>query len=156
MISADTISQEIRDNKLFTTKLIKKQGRLPKFVMPFLGKIAESWVVEYSVVDPKINTMQTWTSNLEHRGVLKVEEHTIYRAGSRSDSTQITQANYNVIFSSNFGHWGIKNRIESWSLSKFRENIMKSRRGMSFVMENLREKGIYTFHQMQMRDFNLS
>lgn len=115
--------------------------------MPFLGKVAESWVIEYSVVDPNEHTMNTWTSNLEHRGVLKVEENTLYKADIHKP---ITHAEYNVLFSSNFGRWGIKDKIENWSLSKFRENILKSRRGMSFVMEHLREKGVSTFRQMQM------
>lgn len=90
--------------------------------------------------------MQTWTSNLEHRGVLKVEENTFYKADSHNP---ITYADYNVIFSSNFGRWGIKDKIENWSLTKFRENILKSRRGMAYVMENLREKGVSAFRQMQ-------
>lgn len=152
-MSADTIFQEIRDNKLYTTRLIRKAGRLPRFIKPFLGKVAESWVVEYSIVDPGQQTMNTWSSNLEHRGILKVEEHTIYKASAHSKFST-TLADYHVLFSSNFDRWGIKDRIESWSLSKFRENIMKSRRGMSFVMENLREKGIAAFRQMQLQTSN--
>lgn len=96
--------------------------------------------------------MQTWTSNLEHRGVLKVEEHTIYKVPSEYEKTSNkTLVDYHVLFSSNFGRWGVKDRIESWSLSKFRENVSKSRRGMAYVMENLREKGIAAFRQMQLQ-----
>ncbi|VVT46552.1 uncharacterized protein SAPINGB_P001270 [Magnusiomyces paraingens] len=168
VISADTISQKIQDQKLYTTRLIRKNGRLPKFIMPFLGKVAESWIVEYSVVDPVNQTMKTWTSNLEHRGVLKVEEQTEYKAVvptdiSNSNSSNhnnnnnnnnnknalMTAATYNVLFSSNFGRWGIRDRIESWSLSKFRENVQKSRRGMAYVMERMREKGLTAFGEIQ-------
>lgn len=151
VISADTISQEIKDNKLYTTRLIKKNGRLPKFIKPFLGKVAESWIVEYSVVDPNEQTMQTWTSNLEHRGVLKVEEHTIYKSCITSNKQATTVADYHVLFSSNFGRWGVKDKIEKWSLTKFRENVQKSRRGMAFVMEHLREKGLSAFTDIQLK-----
>lgn len=95
--------------------------------------------------------MQTWTSNLEHRGVLKVEEHTVYKVPLELEKTGKTLVDYHVLFSSNFGRWGIKDRIESWSLTKFRENVSKSRRGMAYVMENLREKGIAAFRQMQLQ-----
>lgn len=153
VISSDTVAQEIQDNKLYTTKLIRKTGRLPKFIKPFLGNAAETWIVEYSVVDPVLQSMDTCTFNLDHTRVLKVEERTRYTANnvtSGNGSDETTKARYHVLFSSNFGKWGIKDRIENWSYTRFHENVMKSRRGMSFVMESLREKGLSAFRQMQL------
>lgn len=148
VISSDTVAQEIKDNKLYTTKLIRKQGRLPKFIKPFLGNAAETWIVEYSVVDPVEQSMDTCTYNLDHTRVLKVEERTRYT----TTNSKTTNASYHVLFSSNFGKWGIKDRIENWSYKRFHENVMKSRRGMSFVMESLREKGLSAFQrQMQLQ-----
>lgn len=113
---------------------------------PFLGNAAETWIVEYSVVDPLLQSMDTCTFNLDHTRVLKVEERTQYTSSSATTTT----ANYHVLFSSNFGKWGIKDRIENWSYARFHQNVMKSRRGMSFVMESLREKGLIAFRQMQL------
>lgn len=149
--------QALHDDKLYTTKLIRKTGRLPKFIKPFLGNAAETWIVEYSVVDPKARTMDTCTYNLDHTRVLQVEERTFYHEQphaqtATASSVPTTTARYHVLFTSNFGgKWGgIRDRIESWSYSRFDQNVLKSRRGMSFVMESMREKGIQAFRQMQM------
>lgn len=146
--SADTISQYIdKDNRLWIERLIKKKGRLPAFVKPFLGKISESWVLETTVVDPSNTRIESWTRNLDHTRVLKVEEFVVYNAQSlNSPYTFVTS---NVSFVSSFG-WGIRERIEKWSYNRFCKNIANSRMGMSFVMSHVREKGLNAFRQMQL------
>ena len=143
VLSSDTVAVELRDNKLYTTKLIRKAGRLPKFIKPFLGNAAETWIVEFAVVDPQREVMETCTYNLDHTRVLKVTEKTAYEKTPLGG----TMARYDVLFTSNFGKWGVKDRIENWSYTRFHQNVMKSRRGMSFVMESLREKGLNAFRQ---------
>lgn len=98
---------------------------------PFLGKISESWIIEHSVVDTKKGEMLTYTRNLDHTKIIKVEEYTRFEKDGNS-----TQVKSMVKFSSGFGI-GIRNRIESWSHSKFDENIQKSRKGMTFVLQRL-------------------
>lgn len=132
------------DGKLHTTRLILKQGRLPRFVKPFLKHISESWIIEKSVVDPKTVEMETWSSNLEHRYILKVEERTTYKGNEQG-----TWSQNQVSFCSNFAGWGVKDRIEKWSLDRFGENTAKSRRGMAFVMDLLKEKGLVHFQKFQ-------
>lgn len=132
VLSIDTLARYVdKDGKLVSTRLIKKMGKLPKWVMPLLGKITESWIIENSIVDVKSGVMLTYTRNLDHTKIIKVEEYTKFERDG--DSTQVESM---VKFSSGFGI-GIKNRIESWSHKKFDENIKRSRQGMSFVMERL-------------------
>ncbi|CAN6609385.1 protein Ups1p, mitochondrial [Trichomonascus vanleenenianus] len=146
--SADTVSQYIdKFNRLHTERLIRKKGRLPAFIKPFLGKISESWVLETTIVDPTNAKMESWTRNLDHTAVLKVDEFTVYQADSLRATC--TRAHNNVSFVSNFG-WGVREKIENWSYKRFMKNIQQSRKGMSFVMEHLREKGIKAFRQMQL------
>lgn len=89
--------------------------------------------------------MKTWTRNLDHTFFLKVEERTMYKAAP-SGHTNVEHA---MSFSSNFGGWGIKGRIENWSYKNSLERIQTSRRGMAFVMEQVRSMGVKSYTQMQ-------
>lgn len=132
VLSIDTLERYVDpEGKLISTRLIRKTGKLPNWVKPFLGKISESWIIEHSVVDVGSGVMLTYTRNLDHTKIIKVEEYTKFEKDGKS-----TQVNSMVKFSSGFG-LGIRNRIEKWSHEKFDENIKKSRKGMSFVMEKL-------------------
>lgn len=138
VISIDTLSRET-DSKghLHTTRLIKKSGKMPRWSKVFLGKVTDSWIIERSIVDPEGSTMKTYTKNLDHTRIIKVEEFTTYRREEGGSRTNVTSE---VKFSSGFS-LGVKNKIEDWSRSKFDENIKKSRLGMAFVMQQLQNRG---------------
>ncbi|EDO17052.1 hypothetical protein Kpol_530p22 [Vanderwaltozyma polyspora DSM 70294] len=130
--SIDTLSREIdHEGNLRSVRLIKKTGKMPRWVKPVLGGISDSWIIEYSVVDSARQTLKTYTKNLDHTKILQIEEYTDYEYDFNNSSTKV---NSRVKFTSAF-HLGIKDRIENWSRSKFEENINKSRLGMSFVMQ---------------------
>ncbi|KAA8917746.1 hypothetical protein TRICI_000054 [Trichomonascus ciferrii] len=123
-------------------------GRLPAFIKPFMGKISESWVLETTKIDPNNCLLESRTRNLDHTKVLKVDERTVYKSDSLTAPT--TLVSHNVSFVSNFG-WGVRDRIENWSYRRFSKNIAESRKGMAFVMRNLREKGVTAFRQYQLK-----
>lgn len=134
--SIDTLDRYLdTDGNMYTTRLIKKIGKLPKWVKPLLSGITDSWVIEESIVNPSTKTLQTYTRNLDHTNIVKVEEYTDYEFDSVN---QCTLVNSKVKFSSGF-KFGVRSRIENWSLNRFDENIKKSRLGMSFVMEQVKE-----------------
>lgn len=138
VLSIDTLSRKLdSDGCLLTTRLIKKSGKLPRWVKPFLSKVTDSWILEMSIVNPKTMLMKTYTKNLDHRKIIEVEEFTTYVADADVANTRVISE---VKFSSGFQR-GIKNKIEQWSMSKFDENIKMSRLGMTFVMKQLEERG---------------
>lgn len=106
-----------------------------------MGKISETWILETTIVDPKTQTLESWTRNLDHTRVLKVKEYSRF-FGDNSN----TMVKNHVSFESNFG-WGVRDRIENWSYKKFIKNVTQSRKGMSFVMSELREKGMKGYWQ---------
>lgn len=135
VLSIDTLSRKLdNDGNLHTTRLIKKAGKLPRWAKPFLGKISESWIIEFSIVDPKQALMRTYTRNLDHTKIIQVEEYTTYKQAERN--IRSTACSSRVKFSSGF-NVGIRSKIEDWSRSRFDENIKKSRMGMLFVMQEL-------------------
>lgn len=121
---------------LWTTRMMKKTGRLPKFIKPLLGNSLSSWVIEKSVINPETQTMWSYTANLDHRRFIKVEEYVKYRVvDGDNDKTTVKSK---VIFSSNL--FGLKQRVEQWSHNKFTQNIKNSRAGMMYVMNSFKEK----------------
>ncbi|ODQ66456.1 MSF1-domain-containing protein [Nadsonia fulvescens var. elongata DSM 6958] len=148
VLSDDTIERFVdAEGKLHSTRIIYKQGKLPRFVRPFLKKVGGTWILEKSIINPQTCEMQTWTSNLDHRRILQVHESAHYK--SKSLNAPSTSVRYDVSFSSNFGSWGIKDRIESWSYTRFGENLNKSKKGMFFVMSSLKEHGWNKLREMQ-------
>lgn len=141
--STDTIDVFIdSDGKLHQVKLIKKSGRLPQFIKPFLGKITTSWIIENTIVDPKTKEMVTYNCNLDHRKIIRVEEYNTYRFDFEKNFTNsYVTVKFSSGFKSKFGfNLGIKDRIENWSKNKFSDNLIKSREGLKIVMDSVKEK----------------
>lgn len=137
VLSIDTLSRELSpEGELCTTRLIRKTGRLPEWVKPFLGRISESWIIEKSEVDSKKQQLRTYTRNLDHTRIIQVEEFTTYSFDSTNGTTKVASS---VKFSSGF-NIGVRNRIERWSRAKFDDNVKRSRMGMAFVIEGLERR----------------
>ncbi|EMG49276.1 UPS1 Protein UPS1 [Candida maltosa Xu316] len=136
VLSIDTIECFIdAKGQLNTTRLIVKTGRLPNFIKPLLGNNLNSWIIEKSLINPQKKTLLTYTSNLDHRKFIRVEEYLKYK----SIGDELTSLESKVKFSSNL--FGFKQKIEQWSHNRFSTNIKNSREGLLYVMMNLKQRG---------------
>ncbi|GMM35909.1 Ups1 protein [Saccharomycopsis crataegensis] len=140
VISVDTLDSSVDEHgKLHITKLIRKSGSIPSWAKPFLS-ITDSWIVEKAVIDPATQTMETYTRNLDHTGVIRIEEFNNYFFDDKDEKTYVKSS---VKFTSAFRQYygfSIKDKIENWSHSKFTENIKKSRQGLLLVMQNFQTR----------------
>lgn len=137
VLSQDTLDTKVHlDGRLHTTKVIVKRGRLPKFITPFLGGSVDSWIIEKTCIDPATKTMMTYTSNIDHRKFIRVEEYLTYTGDVNDQTTSVVSR---VKFSSNF--YGFKQRIEEWSRNKFSKNLVNSKEGLKFVMDRFKSSG---------------
>lgn len=151
VLSADTVHQEVdSQGRLRIDRLIRKRGKLPAFIRPFLGSVSESWVLETSIVDPHNLELKSWARNLDHTRFLRVDDISIYT--SPSASAMSTKVHHQVLFTSNLNTF-LRDRIEQWSYRQFKARAASSREGMSFVMQQLREKGIKAYLQMDLSRF---
>lgn len=132
--STDTLELFVdSEGCLRTTKMVVKTGRLPQFIKPFLGSSLDLYIIERSIINPQTQTMRTYLANVDHRKVIKVEEHLHYKTSVEGT----TAVDLKVKFSSNFT--GFKERIETWSKNKFLSNMNNTREGLKFVMNQLKE-----------------
>ncbi|CAG8435796.1 5370_t:CDS:2 [Scutellospora calospora] len=135
-----TESQRIRQKNRYvdpntgvlrTTRLILKRGVLPKW-----GN-GVTYIIEESIVNPKTQTMITLTKNITHARIMQVEEWQTFRVDP--NNREFTQVKTEARVISNFG-WGLTERVEGFGIKKFADSTMKSRKGMSLVLEKIREK----------------
>ena len=140
VISCDVISRDqTPSGSLVTTRLILKQGAMPRWFPKGIVSRAESWVVEESEVDPHGKLVRCVTKNLDHIKVMQVEEsiefaqtiegsvfcylrvfvrHTHY--SQHRKTLQHTQAR----IVSRFG-WGLTKKIENHGLSRFKAHMQR-------------------------------
>ncbi|KHC51613.1 hypothetical protein MGE_06260 [Candida albicans P75010] len=145
VLSIDTIESYIdNQGQLCTTRLIVKTGRLPNFIKPILGNSLNSWIIEKTIINRHDKTLISYTSNLDHRKFIRVEEYLKY-SGHQEDNDNgddngrgLTNLESKVKFSSNL--FGFKQKIEQWSHQKFSTNIKNSREGLQYVMMKLKQR----------------
>ncbi|CAG8701350.1 21838_t:CDS:2 [Cetraspora pellucida] len=118
--SVDVIDRYVDPNTgvLRTTRLILKRGVLPKW-----GRGTQ--------------TMITLTKNITHARLMQVEEWQTFRVDP--NNREFTQVKTEARVISNFG-WGLTDRVEGFGIKKFADSATKSRKGMSHVLEMIREK----------------
>ncbi|KAI5961901.1 uncharacterized protein KGF55_003872 [Candida pseudojiufengensis] len=150
VLSVDTLDSHIdKEGQLNITRIIVKTGRLPKFVRPFLGSTnLNSWIIEKLIINPKTKTMKSYTSNIDHRKFIRIEEFLNFQTDK--SLLNLIECNAKVKFSSNL--IGLKSKIEEWSHQKFSKNINNSRDGLTYVMNKMKEKGKYYFIKKNMNN----
>lgn len=140
VLTVDTLESFVDDKgNLRLTKLIMKTGRLPKFIKPFLGTNLNSWIIEKTIINPKGHKLLTYSANIDHRKFIKVEEFLTFTQLDRFT----TVAHCLVKFSSNY--IGLKQKIEEWGRNKFSANVEISKKGLSFVMSEVKAKKLNLF-----------
>ncbi|CAG8753854.1 8848_t:CDS:2 [Acaulospora morrowiae] len=97
----------------------------------------EAYIIEESIINPKTQTMITLTKNITHARVMQVEEWQTFRVDP--NNREFTQVKTEAKFISNFG-WGLTERLEGFGVKKFNDSSLKSRKGMSYILEKIREK----------------
>ncbi|KAI5957862.1 hypothetical protein KGF57_003129 [Candida theae] len=144
VLSVDTLESYVdKQGRLCTTRVIVKTGKLPKFIKPFLGVTnLNSWIIEKSIINPRTNTLLSYTSNIDHRKFIRVEEYLMYHSENEESGGVVgvgTIVDSKVKFSSNL--FGLKSKIEEWSHKRFMKNIQNTREGLNFVMMKVKERG---------------
>lgn len=111
-----------------------KRGKLPSWGSVFLNN-KDAYVIEFSTVDPKSQTMTTITRNLSYTKLMLVQETSVI--ASYNDKTCVrTQAE----IVSNTGSGWIRSKIEGFGLSTFKKNFKTSSLGVLHVVECLKSR----------------
>ncbi|KAI8826248.1 PRELI-like family-domain-containing protein [Fimicolochytrium jonesii] len=138
VLSSDVVERRVDPvtGVMSTTRLFLKKGAIPKWGRS-LFNVRDAFILETSTVDPRTQTMTTVTRNLSHKKIMLVEETQTYTPRI-DDPINCTQLRTNVRIISNTGWAPIKSRIEGFGLSKFKDNTIRSSKGLMHVLERLK------------------
>lgn len=141
VLTEDTIHREIRDGKLYTRRLLSKTNPLPKWGQRFYnGKSVK--IVEDSVIDPKAQTLTTYTRNIGFKKVMKVDEKVEYRESKNGTTTVIRSA---WISSQVFG---FSRAIRAFGVERFKSNCNKTIIGFNHVLFKMFPNQLNTIEQL--------
>lgn len=132
VLTEDVLSREIRDNKLFSLRLLTKTNLVPKWGERFITTRNVS-IVEESVIDPINRTITTFTRNTGYTKVMGVEELCVYKQST--DNPTWTVVERKAWITSNM--LGFARAIEVFGFERFRLNSQRAITGFQHVLEHL-------------------
>jgi hypothetical protein len=116
-----------------TTRIFLKSGLLPAWGRQFL-RSPEAFIIEDSEVSVKDRRMTVTTRNLSHKKLMFVEQTCIYEPLEGADGQEWTTVETTARIRSDLNWFGDK--IESFGLMRFRDNLQKSWKGLSYVLDS--------------------
>ncbi|KXN66588.1 MSF1-domain-containing protein, partial [Conidiobolus coronatus NRRL 28638] len=125
-----------------------KTGKVPKWGRSIL-KQPDTFIIEDSIVNPKAKFLTSITKNISHARIMKVEEVQTYQENRENPQWTSNKTEARIV--SNIG-WGLTRSLESFGISNFQKNTDRSRKGMSYILEKIREQNPilnYRNHQTQ-------
>ncbi|KAJ2449069.1 hypothetical protein EV183_005090 [Coemansia sp. RSA 2336] len=141
VLSADTVAHRLdsQTGELHITRLLRKTNSIPRWARSIM-RGNDAYILEHVVVDPENGTLVSKTRNITHTRMLKVEEKQTLVADPFNTDRTLCKNETSIV--SNIGY-GLNSRIENFSLSRFSENIAKSRKGMLYVLDLAQRKGLF-------------
>ncbi|CAK4033894.1 Hypothetical predicted protein [Lecanosticta acicola] len=138
--AVDTLSRSLNPSTgiLRTERLITCKQSAPSWMQTLLGQSSDtSHVYEVSYVDLRAKKVTMCSQNMTWSDLLSVQETVIYRPAREMGKTVFEQ---NAKIIALCGGWQrIKNKIEEFSVERFKQNAVKGREGFERVLAISRE-----------------
>lgn len=133
VLSEDTILRRLKCGKLYTSRLLTKTNKLPKWGEHFVSGPRFVCVVEESIVDPKKKTMTTYTRNIGYTKIMTVEEKCTYSPSP--ENKELTVCERQAWISSNL--YGFSYALATFGLERFKKNCTKTIKGFEHVLHRM-------------------
>ncbi|KAJ2618496.1 hypothetical protein GGF44_005758, partial [Coemansia sp. RSA 1694] len=136
-----TLDQRIdaATGELRITRLLRKTNSVPRWARGIMGG-NDAYILEEVVVDRGSGRLVAKTRNITHTRLMKVEERQTLLADPSNGGHTLCKNETSIV--SNIGY-GLNAKIENFSLSRFTENIAKSRKGMLYALDLVQRKGLF-------------
>lgn len=133
VLTEDVVHREVDDcGNLLTKRLISKTSSAPKWTERFLSSKLV-YIIEESILDPKLKTLTTYTRNIGLKHLMTIEEKVTYR--STGDTNNWTIAERKAWIDSHL--FGLSSAVQRLGLDRFRKNVSKACQGFNFVLNAL-------------------
>jgi len=148
VLTEDTICRQVReDGKLYSKRLITKQSstKLPGWCSYFMPTTRRTVIVEESIVDPKDQSVITYTRNIGLNHIALLEEKCIYQ--TNLDDRASTMVHRHCFVSS--GVRGFAQAIQSFLVERFKKNAAKTTKGLEYVLTGMYLKDTEQFQNLK-------
>ncbi|XP_069678249.1 protein preli-like [Periplaneta americana] len=132
VLSEDTVFREVRDNKLFTKRLLTKTNRVPKWGERFVNSRTVK-IVEESIVDPKEKILVTYTRNIGYVRVMSIVEKVVYKVSKENPNWTVAERSAWI----DSQVFGFGRAIQAFGLDRFRKNCHQMIGGFNYVLTTM-------------------
>lgn len=132
VLTEDTISRRVRNGILYTTRLLTKTNRVPKWGERFIKKNVVK-IVEESTVDMKTKTLTTYTRNLGYTTIMSIVEKVVYKVCD--DNPNWTVAKRSAWIDSQT--FGFSRALQAFGLDRFKKNCKLMYTGFNYVLAHM-------------------
>jgi len=141
VIAVDTLNRSVdpATGILRTERLITCKQSAPKWLSSFLGGTEVSHVYETSYVDPKNKKVTMCSMNVTWSDLLSVRETVVYKPDPENPAARTLFQQQAEITAFCGGWQKIKNKIETFTVERYRENAVKGKEGFEMVLEMSRK-----------------
>lgn len=133
VVAVDTLNRSVDPTTgiLRTERLITCKQAAPEWVKAVLGAGDSSQVFETSYVDPSSRTVTMVSWNLTWSNVINCQETVVYRPMNDRQTQFAQEAKITALC----GGWQrIKNKIEDFSVNRFKDNAVLGKEGFEAVL----------------------
>ncbi|KAK9484557.1 PRELI-like family-domain-containing protein [Lipomyces starkeyi] len=137
VVAVDVLRREVDpvSGILTTERLITCKQNIPRWLLAIVGGRDTSYVREVSEVDPVTKTLTLRSQNLTMNNLLSVQETVVYSPDLADPSKTIFDQTARIEAYATFQR--LCNKIEEWSVERFRQNAALGRLGFESVLKKL-------------------
>jgi hypothetical protein len=133
VLTEDTVGQSTIAGRLYSKRLLTKTNHLPRWGERFVPGPRYVCIVEESVVDPKNQTITTYTRNIGYTAVMTVVERCVYQPSR--DNCEWTECQRQAWIDSNL--YGFSYALQAFGVERFKKNVSKSVKGFNYALNRL-------------------
>ncbi|KAK9466338.1 PRELI-like family-domain-containing protein [Lipomyces arxii] len=137
VVAVDVLRREVNPatGVLTTERLITCKQNIPRWLLAVVGGRDTSYVREVSEVDPKTQVFTLRSVNLTMNNLLSVQETVTYSPHATDPSKTVFDQTARIEAYAAFQK--LCNKIEDWSVDRFRQNAQLGRAGFEMVLDKL-------------------
>lgn len=148
VVSDDVIHRYVdpQTKCLHTTRLLKKIGKKPKWMNRFIGE-SPAFIVEESIVDPRNQTLTTYTKNITLTTFMTVEEKCVYNA----DATNAQRTNCSTQARVTSSLFSVGHVVEKFGLDRFKAHSSQAKLALAHVLERMKQSNSRALDSLRRR-----
>ncbi|KAI9555212.1 hypothetical protein GHT06_017727 [Daphnia sinensis] len=134
VLTEDTVQRELVSGKLRSVRFLTKTGQGPRWADKFVPHQLVG-IIEESIVDPKKQSLTTYTRNIGYNKIVSITEKVEYHQDPTNPQQTLVQRQ--AWIESQFHIGTLRRPIEAFIYDRFRKNCTKASNGFQWVLSKM-------------------